>query len=169
MMPQALGRRNVQTVVAEELADQAEAAQLMKAEFPADVLLQALSLTDALDMPDQSRARLHKAIAAVISESRPAAALNHYTFALQLDPRCGVKRQKSGWSVICVTATNGTCPRTGGTGWRQAAPYQNPVHRPPFQEKTRMRFVAPEQAPEQAEVIKTPHSGPMWICRIFAA
>jgi hypothetical protein len=29
----------------------------MKAEFPADVLLQALSLTDALDMPDQSRAR----------------------------------------------------------------------------------------------------------------
>lgn len=48
VMPQALGRRNVQTVVAEELADQAEAAQRMKAEFPADVLLQALSLTDAL-------------------------------------------------------------------------------------------------------------------------
>jgi hypothetical protein len=41
-VPQALGRRNVQTVVAEELADQAEAAQRMKAEFPADVLLQAL-------------------------------------------------------------------------------------------------------------------------------
>jgi hypothetical protein len=41
-MPQALGRRNVQTVVAEELADQA-AAQRMKAEFPADVLLQALT------------------------------------------------------------------------------------------------------------------------------
>lgn len=94
VMPQALGRRNVQTVVAEELADQAEAAQRMKAEFPADVLLQALSLTDVLDMPDQSRARLHKAIAAVISESRPAAALNHYTFALQLDPRCGVKKDK---------------------------------------------------------------------------
>ena len=94
VLPQALGRRNVQTVVAEELADQAEAAQRMKAEFPADVLLQALSLTDALDMPDQSRARLHKAIAAVISESRPAAALNHYTFALQLDPRCGVKKDK---------------------------------------------------------------------------
>ncbi len=32
-----------------------------------------------------------------------------------------------------------------------------------------MKFVAPEQAPEQAEVIKTPHSGPMWICRSFAA
>lgn len=94
VLPQALGRRNVQTVVAEELADQAEAAQRMKADFPADVLLQALSLTDALDMPDQSRARLHKAIAAVISESRPAAALNHYTFALQLDPRCGVKKDK---------------------------------------------------------------------------
>jgi hypothetical protein len=110
-------------------------------------------------MPDQSRARLHKAIAAVISESRPAAALNHYTFALQLDPRCGVKKTKSGWSAICVTATNGTCPRTGGTGWRQALPYQNPVHRPLFQEKTRMKFVAPEQAPEQAEVIK---NTPFW-------
>jgi hypothetical protein len=34
------------------------------------------------------------ALAAVISESRPAAALNHYTFALQLDPRCGVKKDK---------------------------------------------------------------------------
>ena len=45
-------------------------------------------------MPDQSRARLHKAIAAVISESSPAAALNHYNFALQLDPRCGVKKDK---------------------------------------------------------------------------
>jgi hypothetical protein len=55
-------------------------------------------------MPDQSRARLHKAIGAVISESRPASALNHYTFALQLDPRCGVKKTKSGWSADCANS-----------------------------------------------------------------
>lgn len=67
----------------------------MKAEFPADVLLQALSLTDALDMPDQSRARLHKAIAAVISESRPAAALNHYVCAAARSPlRCEKDKER---------------------------------------------------------------------------
>ncbi|MDO1993853.1 hypothetical protein Q2405_26105, partial [Escherichia coli] len=39
-------------------------------------------------------ARLHKAIGAVLSESNPASALNHLTHALQLDPRCGVKKDK---------------------------------------------------------------------------
>jgi hypothetical protein len=42
-------------------------------------------------MPDQSRARLHKAIAAVISESRPASALNHYTCAAARSP---LRREK---------------------------------------------------------------------------
>ena len=56
--------------------------------------LQTLELTDGLDMPDQSRARLHKAIGAVLSESNPASALNHLNHALQLDPRCGVKKDK---------------------------------------------------------------------------
>ena len=62
--------------------------------FDADLLLQTLELTDGLDMPDQSRARLHKAIGAVLSESNPASALNHLNHALQLDPRCGVKKDK---------------------------------------------------------------------------
>ncbi|MBB9111200.1 hypothetical protein FSI00_022920, partial [Escherichia coli] len=48
----------------------------------------------SLDMPDQSRARLHKAIGTVLSESNPASALNHLNHALQLDPRCGVKKDK---------------------------------------------------------------------------
>lgn len=46
------------------------------------------------DAPDQSRARLHKAIGTVLSESNPASALNHLNHALQLDPRCGVKKDK---------------------------------------------------------------------------
>lgn len=94
VMPQALGRRNVQTVVAEELADQAEAALRTQADFSPAVLLEALELTAEFDMPDQSRARLHKAIGAVLSEHNPASALNHLNQALQLDPRCGVKKDK---------------------------------------------------------------------------
>lgn len=94
VLPQALGRRNVQTVVAEELADQAEAALRMNSDFPGEILLEALDLTSDFDMPDQSRARLHKAIGAVLSESNPASALNHINHALQLDPRCGVKKEK---------------------------------------------------------------------------
>ena len=35
-----------------------------------------------LDMPDQSRARLHKAIGAVLSERNPASALNHLNLSL---------------------------------------------------------------------------------------
>lgn len=89
-----LGNRNVQTVLAEEMADAAQSALLAAAGFDADLLLQTLDLTTDLDMPDQSRARLHKAIGAVLSESNPASALNHLNHALQLDPRCGVKKEK---------------------------------------------------------------------------
>ncbi len=70
-----LGNRNVQTVLAEEMADAAQSAMLAATGFDADLLLQTLELTDGLDMPDQSRARLHKAIGAVLSESNPAYAI----------------------------------------------------------------------------------------------
>ncbi len=60
-----LGNRNVQTVLAEEMADAAQSAMLAATGFDADLLLQTLELTDGMDMPDQSRARLHKAIGAV--------------------------------------------------------------------------------------------------------
>ncbi|MGY0146183.1 phage terminase small subunit [Edwardsiella tarda] len=94
VMPQTLGRRNVQTVVVEELADQAEAALRRQATFPAEILQDALTLTDGFDMPDQSLARLHKAIGAVLSADQPEVALHHLTLALQLDPHCGVKKEK---------------------------------------------------------------------------
>lgn len=34
-----------------------------------------------------------------------------------------------------MTAVKERAPRTGGTGLREALPHQNPVHRPPGQEK----------------------------------
>ncbi len=48
------------------MADAAQSAMLAATGFDADLLLQTLELTDGLDMPDQSRARLHKAIGAVL-------------------------------------------------------------------------------------------------------
>ena len=80
-----IGNRNVQTGLAALLAGES---------FDAGLLLQTLELTDGQDMPDQSRARLHKAIGAVLTETSPASALNHINHALQLDPRCGVKKEK---------------------------------------------------------------------------
>lgn len=155
-----LGNRNVQTVLAEEMADAAQSALLAAAGFDADLLLQTLDLTTDLDMPDQSRARLHKAIGAVLSESNPASALNHLNHALQLDPRCGVKKKSSSWSADCaMTAANERAPRTGGC--RMAKGTATSKFRPPptYSGESRMKFVAPEQAPEQAEIIR---NTPFW-------
>ena len=89
-----LGNRNPQTVLVEELADAAQAAITASQPFETEYLLRALDMTDGSDMPDQSRARLHKAIGLLLCESSPASALNHLTHALQLDSRCGVKKDK---------------------------------------------------------------------------
>ena len=89
-----IGNRNVQTVLAEEIADAAQSALIAATGFDVEPLLQTLDLTADHDMPDQSRARLHKAIGLVLAESSPASALNHLNHALQLDNHCGVKKDK---------------------------------------------------------------------------
>jgi hypothetical protein len=87
-----LGSRTTATVLAEEIADAAKAAMLAKTPFDSTLLLEALEVVDAHDMPDQSRARLHKSIGWVLTDSSPASALNHLKRALQLDEKCGVKK-----------------------------------------------------------------------------
>ncbi|MBS0881107.1 terminase endonuclease subunit [Pantoea sp. JGM49] len=87
-----IGNRNAQTVLAEEMADAAKNALLANVEFDVDLLLQTLDVIGDLDMPDQSRARLHKSIGWLLTETSPASALNHLTRALQLDEKCGVKK-----------------------------------------------------------------------------
>ncbi|MDJ0046871.1 phage terminase small subunit [Pantoea ananatis] len=87
-----VGKRNTATVLTEEMADAAKAAMLAGTPFDADLLLQTLDAVDGEDMPDQSRARLHKSIGWVQTESNPVSALNHLKHALQLDERCGVKK-----------------------------------------------------------------------------
>ncbi|BBL29216.1 hypothetical protein NS303_20575 [Pantoea ananatis] len=87
-----VGKRNTATVLTEEMADAAKAAMLAGTPFDAELLLQTLDAVDGEDMPDQSRARLHKSIGWVQTESNPVSALNHLKHALQLDERCGVKK-----------------------------------------------------------------------------
>ncbi|MEZ7210841.1 hypothetical protein HN028_11155 [Pantoea ananatis] len=87
-----VGKRNTATVLAEEMADAAKAAMLAGTLFDAELLLQTLDAVDGEDMPDQSRARLHKSIGWVHTESNPVSALNHLKHALQLDEKCGVKK-----------------------------------------------------------------------------
>lgn len=91
VMPQGFNR-NTQTVLAEEFADAAKAALLAETPFDAGLLVQTLDIIGDLDMPDQSRARLHKSLGWLLRESDPASALNHLKTALQLDERCGVKK-----------------------------------------------------------------------------
>lgn len=87
-----LGNRTTATVLAEEIADAAKAAVLAKTPFDPALLLETLEVVDAHDMPDQSRARLHKSVGWVLTDSNPASALNHLKHALQLDEKCGVKK-----------------------------------------------------------------------------
>ncbi|MGX9275224.1 phage terminase small subunit [Pantoea ananatis] len=87
-----VGKRNTATVLTEEMADAAKAAILAETPFDADLLMQTLDAVDGEDMPDQSRARLHKSIGWVQTESNPVSALNHLKRALQLDEKCGVKK-----------------------------------------------------------------------------
>ena len=87
-----IGKRTTSTVLAEEMADAAKAAILAETPFDADLLLQTLESVDGEDMPDQSRARLHKSIGWAQTGNNPVSALNHLKQALQLDERCGVKK-----------------------------------------------------------------------------
>ncbi|WP_288657447.1 terminase endonuclease subunit [Pantoea sp. UBA6567] len=90
-MPQGFNR-NVQTLLAEEMADAAKNAIVAKTDFDPGLLMQTLDVIGELDMPDQSRARLHKSLGWVLREGQPVAALNHLQQAMQLDERCGVKK-----------------------------------------------------------------------------
>ncbi|ERK13267.1 Phage terminase, endonuclease subunit [Pantoea sp. AS-PWVM4] len=92
VMPQGFNR-NVPTLLAEEMADAAKNAILTDTPFDAELLMQTLDAIGSLDMPDQSRARLHKSIGNVLTESQPVSALNHLRRALQLDEKCGVKKE----------------------------------------------------------------------------
>jgi hypothetical protein len=94
--------RDAATLVLEEIAEAALRAQNSNESFPLDVLEQVEALTDGIDMHDQPRAKLLKAIGRELTDraggatpdaARPMieGALARYTAAQGLDPRIGVK------------------------------------------------------------------------------
>ncbi|MBL4839915.1 MAG: hypothetical protein JKY47_03690 [Thalassospira sp.] len=56
-----------------------------------DVLLEAVELTKDHDMPDEVRAKAHKAAGLLLEEKDPVKALDHFKTALEFNSKCGVK------------------------------------------------------------------------------
>lgn len=82
--------RDLPTTLVEEIAD---AALKTPAADLAEPLSEALALTVASDMPDEVRAKAHKALGKILSETDTAAAIAHYEAAVKLHPGCGVKTE----------------------------------------------------------------------------
>lgn len=83
--------RTLGTLLAEEFADQAKAAQAANQPFEVDYLEQVQRITDECDMPDESRARLLRELGLLLVEKNPEKALQYLERALGLDQKVGVK------------------------------------------------------------------------------
>lgn len=88
-MPEYISR-NLPTTVVEEIAD---AALASPGEDFADPLTTILDLTADRDMPDEVRAKAHKALGLIYKEANPVKAVEHLETALSLDAHCGVKTE----------------------------------------------------------------------------
>lgn len=101
--------RTLATLVAEEMAEGALKIITQKQPVDVDALGQCLTLTENQDMPDQVRAKLHKAIGLSLTESNPANALQQLQRALALHDKVGVKKEIEGLErVLKKAATNTT-------------------------------------------------------------
>jgi len=84
--------RSLATLVAEESAELA-LKQIAAGEAPDVRALHSIqAMTTGHDMPDEVRAKLHKAIGYALRESEPGAALYELTRAFQLNSKAGVKK-----------------------------------------------------------------------------
>lgn len=84
--------RSLACIVAEEAAELA-LKQIAAGEEPDVGALHSIqAMTAERDMPDEVRAKLHKAIGYALRESEPGAALYELTRALQLNSKAGVKK-----------------------------------------------------------------------------
>lgn len=85
--------RTVGTLVAEEFADYAKAAQAANKPFEVMYLQRVEEIVRDEDMPDESRARLLREIGLLLIESQPEQALAKLERALELNINIGVKGQ----------------------------------------------------------------------------
>lgn len=83
--------RTLGTMLAEEFADYAKAAQLAGKDFEVSYLERVAELVKDEDMPDESRARLYRELGLLKIESDPESALATLERALELNPNIGVK------------------------------------------------------------------------------
>ena len=83
--------RTLGTLLAEEFADQAKAAQAANKPFEVAYLEQVQRITADCDMPDESRARLLRELGLLLVEKHPEQALAYLECALGLDQKIGVK------------------------------------------------------------------------------
>jgi tetratricopeptide (TPR) repeat protein len=83
-------QRDLATLVVEEIA---ERAAHLPDSVTAEQLLRVGALTEGRDMPDEVRAKLHKATGLALRSSAPAQAIEHLQRALQLNPRLGLKTE----------------------------------------------------------------------------
>lgn len=88
--------RTLATLVAEEMADGALKICAQKQTPDIDALVQCQNLTENQDMPDQVRAKLHKALGLALSDIHPASALKELQRALELHDKVGVKKEIEG-------------------------------------------------------------------------
>lgn len=83
-MPEGF-KSNIATMVLDVIADNEPTADQLAG------LLEAIDLTKTSDMPDEVRAKAHKAAGMLLEEYEPATALDHFKTALQFNSKCGVK------------------------------------------------------------------------------
>ncbi|MCI5763307.1 phage terminase small subunit [Actinobacillus porcinus] len=83
--------RTLGTMLAEEFADYAKAAQLAGKDFEVSYLERVAELVKDEDMPDESRARLYRELGLLKIESDPETALATLERALELNQNIGVK------------------------------------------------------------------------------
>lgn len=82
-------QRDLPTLLVEEIADRTTRPD--GGNVAVEQLLEVGQLTEGHDMPDEVRAKLHKATGLALREQAPAQALEHLQRALQLNPRIGAK------------------------------------------------------------------------------
>ncbi|VWD07934.1 small terminase subunit [Burkholderia aenigmatica] len=107
-------KRSTPCLLVEEFAEAALRANRAGESIQVEPLLEIEWLTTVCDMPDEVRAKLHKAIGYGLAASDPAKALDHLRRALQLFANVGVKKDIERLERELKNSANGGQSGPGG-------------------------------------------------------
>ncbi|WP_175908412.1 MULTISPECIES: terminase endonuclease subunit [Burkholderia] len=107
-------KRSTPCLLVEEFAEAALRANRAGEPIQVDPLMDIEQLTALADMPDEVRAKLHKAIGFGLAASYPANALDHLRRALQLFANVGVKKDIERLERELKNSANGDQSGPGG-------------------------------------------------------